>query len=486
MTRGGLDKEDRSVADDRAALVSLLPRIVMCAASLALLRTWRSWMFSLIAQEMGDAAFWGCTPRDGFTLGTILGTVLVLVLVRHFMSLARCKAAAFGLAAVVAGTVLAVPFYLLGEAPPLQAAAPLTFLPSMGFAVLMAVWAEWMGRFSPAAVLIAYVGSWPINVVLRISLSYLPAHLACAEAVTLPVLSMAVLALDRIAWRSSAQGEACTSGVETASCAVPGMLTSQQIWIVVWTCVFTVAYGIGTSYSGLGYSNLATAVGETVPLLVIGAGFIGAGLRFDYTQIYRVAMGLLVLGFAVAVFSGENIVAIQACLSAANVIITSLAVTFMCGSAALRRTSAAWTYGLLSLGWYVATLLTRVFMRAIGLTPTMTVLLFAVVALGILALLAMASSKRFDLLAYWRGVCSMATAGPVAARCSRVARNADLSEREEGVLVLLMEGKTASEIAEQLFIAPGTVRAHTGHTYEKLGVHTRAELVDLVDRVELE
>ena len=49
MTRGGLDKEDRSVADDRAALVSLLPRIVMCAASLALLRTWRSWMFSLIA-----------------------------------------------------------------------------------------------------------------------------------------------------------------------------------------------------------------------------------------------------------------------------------------------------------------------------------------------------------------------------------------------------------------------------------------------------
>jgi LuxR family maltose regulon positive regulatory protein len=50
-----------------------------------------------------------------------------------------------------------------------------------------------------------------------------------------------------------------------------------------------------------------------------------------------------------------------------------------------------------------------------------------------------------------------------------------LSERELEVLHLIALGLTNKEIAEQLFIAPGTVKAHTSTIYRKLDVSNRTE-----------
>lgn len=52
-----------------------------------------------------------------------------------------------------------------------------------------------------------------------------------------------------------------------------------------------------------------------------------------------------------------------------------------------------------------------------------------------------------------------------------------LSERELAVLALLAAGRTNKEIAKELFIAQGTVKAHVASVYRKLGVHSRAEAV---------
>ena len=50
-----------------------------------------------------------------------------------------------------------------------------------------------------------------------------------------------------------------------------------------------------------------------------------------------------------------------------------------------------------------------------------------------------------------------------------------LSERELEVLNLLDSGKTNSEVAQDLFVARGTVKAHVGNIYRKLEAHNRAE-----------
>lgn len=64
-------------------------------------------------------------------------------------------------------------------------------------------------------------------------------------------------------------------------------------------------------------------------------------------------------------------------------------------------------------------------------------------------------------------------------RCSDLARQYSLTQREEEVLILLAEHKTAGDIEHELLIARGTAKAHIGHVYQKLGIHSREELFEI-------
>jgi DNA-binding NarL/FixJ family response regulator len=48
-----------------------------------------------------------------------------------------------------------------------------------------------------------------------------------------------------------------------------------------------------------------------------------------------------------------------------------------------------------------------------------------------------------------------------------------LTAREREILELVAEGRTNAQIAERLWVSPGTVRKHLDNVYAKLGVHTR-------------
>ena len=67
-----------------------------------------------------------------------------------------------------------------------------------------------------------------------------------------------------------------------------------------------------------------------------------------------------------------------------------------------------------------------------------------------------------------------------ALRCSRMAHEHGLTLREEEVMALLAQDKTAAQIEEVLCVSNATVKSHTHSVYQKLGVHSRAELVELV------
>jgi DNA-binding NarL/FixJ family response regulator len=55
-----------------------------------------------------------------------------------------------------------------------------------------------------------------------------------------------------------------------------------------------------------------------------------------------------------------------------------------------------------------------------------------------------------------------------------------LTQREWEVVELLLRGRRTAEIAEQLGVAPVTVRRHVGSVERKLGVETRAEVVEIL------
>ena len=60
------------------------------------------------------------------------------------------------------------------------------------------------------------------------------------------------------------------------------------------------------------------------------------------------------------------------------------------------------------------------------------------------------------------------------------ARHA-LTNRERQVLRLLSRGRSIPYIQNELGISPGTAATHVNHIYQKLGVHTRQELFDLLE-----
>ena len=65
-------------------------------------------------------------------------------------------------------------------------------------------------------------------------------------------------------------------------------------------------------------------------------------------------------------------------------------------------------------------------------------------------------------------------------RCDELVRTYGLTPREEEVLRELARRRDATAVARSLTIAPGTLKAHTRHIYEKMNIHTREELYALL------
>lgn len=68
-----------------------------------------------------------------------------------------------------------------------------------------------------------------------------------------------------------------------------------------------------------------------------------------------------------------------------------------------------------------------------------------------------------------------------AFRCELLAKEHKLTQREQEVMLLIARGRDVPGIAQQLFISSNTVRSHSKNIYKKLGIHSKAELLDLLD-----
>lgn len=63
----------------------------------------------------------------------------------------------------------------------------------------------------------------------------------------------------------------------------------------------------------------------------------------------------------------------------------------------------------------------------------------------------------------------------------QLAREAALSKREREVMEMLAKGYTSVYICEEMGVSAGTAKAHTAHIYQKLGIHRKDELLELIE-----
>ncbi|HEU4322961.1 MAG TPA: response regulator transcription factor [Roseiflexaceae bacterium] len=72
-----------------------------------------------------------------------------------------------------------------------------------------------------------------------------------------------------------------------------------------------------------------------------------------------------------------------------------------------------------------------------------------------------------------------ATAALVQTMLHEAGPGFDLTEREQGVLQLLVRGLSNAQIADHLSISQATVKFHIGGIFSKMGVKSRAEVIAL-------
>ena len=66
--------------------------------------------------------------------------------------------------------------------------------------------------------------------------------------------------------------------------------------------------------------------------------------------------------------------------------------------------------------------------------------------------------------------------------CMRLSREHELSERQSEVLALLARGYDTPAISRKLYVSQNTVRTHVKKLYVTLGVHSKQDLIELVNK----
>ena len=72
-------------------------------------------------------------------------------------------------------------------------------------------------------------------------------------------------------------------------------------------------------------------------------------------------------------------------------------------------------------------------------------------------------------------------ASPLDQRCQQLSDRYKLSAREAEVFRYLAQGHTRASIAKRLFVSENTVREHVKSIYKKLHIHSKQQLIDMVD-----
>lgn len=143
-----------------------------------------------------------------------------------------------------------------------------------------------------------------------------------------------------------------------------------------------------------------------------------------------------------------------------------------------------------SLGVAVGAVLASV---ALGISDSAAMGLLSAGAAFTIAAFIWVFFKRFSFTETVRGVeptreitpSTEADGGLLDQRSGRVAARCGLTDREGEILGYLAHGRNTRYIQEKLVISPNTVRTHIKHIYQKLGVHSQQELIDVVSAEDL-
>lgn len=274
---------------------------------------------------------------------------------------------------------------------------------------------------------------------------------------------------------------------------------------IPWKAVFLMAayafaYGLleMSSYSG-GFGPHSSP-GTLFAALAIFLGVCIRGKHFDFGLIYRGALPITVAAFLLLpTFNLFSESVSSFCISAGYTMQSILIMIIIASICYRYGASPIWLFGIERGVRQIFMLLGRDTSQAlgsIGVAPANIEVVTSTLAVISIVAATMIFMSEKELSSNWGAVpvtpetqqasgrTTIETPAEkkheLATRVATVAREYKLSTREEEVLLLLGQRKTVGIIERELFIANGTAKAHVRHIYQKLDIHTRQELFDML------
>lgn len=451
-----------------------LEQMIPYLFALGCARTWMTLTFAAPAAPFCELPF---DPHTVFDYIYAALGIAATLLARRIVPLHRRRWASFGGVAAMVGAslcVLAAPAYP-GAAPALALAG--AALGAFGFCAVLLMFNEAIVPLSLVRIALYTAASRFIAVPLTYLCQGLAGERLALVLVLLPLLSAGCLAL---AFRSLPERD-------RAAAPYPKFSFPWKPLAVL--CIYAFAYGMRTSQlpEGAGtHSSLSTA-------LVMGAFFVIVYFfsdRFSVSALFRSPLLLMVCGVMLIPAEGVLGTAAAGYLISMGMTLMSLLVSLLfydlskrMGIAIVALTGIMRVNSLFTLwGAGFADL-----MAASGLDAgARSILIGAIVVMLVLTSTLMLLSEK-ELASRW-GIRLLETedlaadglrAEAVAERCDAVSASCHLSPREDEICRLIASGKTNPQIERELFIAPGTLKAHIQHIYVKCDVHSRKELIAL-------
>lgn len=444
------------------------------------LGVYRAWIEIVFVGSFVDFPAAHFATRDLFDIvmsGVLLGCALGARRISPFFS-KRTPWIACGALLTAATVCTFSSIYFPEAAEALAIAASLTG--GVGIALMILIWSELYGCLNPLRVAFYYSGSIIVGaLVIYVYRGFMIPWLFVMTSL-LPVFSL------MCAQRSfGLLSKESLPGGNWAKFSVP--------WkIIALMAIYAFAYGLLECYL---YTNMLgphSAFGTVAAALVVIVGVVSQGKRFDFAVIYRTALplmaGALILPSAFGLFDSfwGNF-----CATGAYTAFSILTMLILANICYRYGVSAIWLFGIergvralfMMLGRYVDLGIDSLVPSSVnGDLLSSSIALIAIIA-GTMILLSereLASRWGAKFLYAENGSDPLERKHALVDRCDAIAKEKGLSAREQEVLLLLAQHKTISDIERELIVANGTVKAHVRHIYQKLDIHSREELFEML------
>ncbi len=370
----------------------------------------------------------------------------------------------------------------------------------VGMALILMLWSEFFGCIGPLRVGAYYAASLAVGSVVLWFFKGLATWWLCAGACLVPAVSLLCLwrayaTLPAEAYPARFQGK---FAFPWKPVAVVGLCT------LVYAMRESVFAGPLGMYSSVGAFAAALGAYALISLKTTRAHGDAAEATdpdkagaahdapFDFSLLYRIGVPLMLVSILPletllpawgTIASGCAIASYTLLLIFIMVVMSNLSFRF--------GVCALWLFAIERTVRLAATVAGRMAgetLRACQLPALPTLLLVMAMAAMLLAAAAIMLSQKNISSSQW-GVVLLPDAAQEAqgsqrnrlgVKCSELARQAALTPREEDVLFLLAQSKTLGEISHELCIGTNTVKTHSKHVYQKLGIHARSELLEML------